>query len=448
MTSGRMLRGTAVTFAAEIAGLLISVATSILLARALGPEGRGVYAVAMLLPAMVVSFGHLGLGTASTYLIARKKYSPTSVFATNLGFIVIVGALGLGAGAIAILLLADSALAGAPHGLLWLGLALVLPDLAISYTRYILLGLSRIPRYNAVYVAQRVLSLCFLIIALVALGAGVKGAVVAAVSARWLAAAISALLTARAVMATEGRFRFDIKCAKEALAYGVKFHLGGIVAFLNLRLDLLLVNSFLGVTQVGLYTVAVGLVEKLWLLPQAASAVLFPRIASEDDEARKGRITSTIVRNVLLISVVSGGIIVLIGRWLIPVLYGGHFRGSVGALYALMTGAVASSGSRVLGNDLAARGHPMLNTYFGIAALALNLGLNLWWIPFAGIAGAAWASSCSYLLLFVLRFAAYVHVSKEKWNDVLFVRWADLKLYKQGIRGVFAAIRSRALPRA
>ena len=74
----------------------------------------------------------------------------------------------------------------------------------------------------------------------------------------------------------------------------------------------------------------------------------------------------------------------------------------MGALQALLAGIVALSAGRVLSNDIAGRGRLILNAYGGLAAVATNVVLNLLWIPRYGIVGAAWASTVSYSVSFLM----------------------------------------------
>ena len=76
---------------------------------------------------------------------------------------------------------------------------------------------------------------------------------------------------------------------RPALGYGVKAHLGNLVAFLNYRMDIFLVNLFVGPGGAGLYSIAVRLVEQLWMISRAVSTVLLPRLSAMmgDDTGRR-----------------------------------------------------------------------------------------------------------------------------------------------------------------
>src|SRR3989442_8842856 len=61
------------TFATRVFLIGAGVVASVMVARALGPEGRGLYAVAGALAGVGVQFGNLGLHSANTYFAARDR---------------------------------------------------------------------------------------------------------------------------------------------------------------------------------------------------------------------------------------------------------------------------------------------------------------------------------------------------------------------------------------
>jgi len=59
------------TFSTRIILILLSLATGVIIARTLGPEGRGVFAMALVLGTMGVQFTNFGLQASNTLYIAR-----------------------------------------------------------------------------------------------------------------------------------------------------------------------------------------------------------------------------------------------------------------------------------------------------------------------------------------------------------------------------------------
>ena len=233
----------------------------------------------------------------------------------------------------------------------------------------------------------------------------------------------------------------DRKYIKSVLSYGWKAHLGNVVGFLNHRIDILLINGYLGVGAVGLYSVGVGLVEKIWLMPDAASTILYPRVSAESDAQRLKQITPLVARTTIWLTGIAAILLVLLCRPIILALYSTAYLRAVGAAQALLIGIVAMAASKPLANDLAGRGKPMLNTYISIVSLFTNVGLNILFIPKYGIVGAAWASTTSYSLTFLIRLVVYCRISGNRWIDVVFLKREDVLLYSARISQVIRRLR-------
>jgi len=308
-----------------------------------------------------------------------------------------------------------------------LALVLVPVQVFFSYVRYVLLGAQRIKEFNYVQIVQSVLFLGFVALALLGLKAGVNGAILAGLFA-WLVVDALVFHLARRV-AGGVNFKPNISYMKRATTYGIQAHLANILGFLNYRVDMFLVNGFLGPAAVGLYAVGVGLVEKLWMISQAASTVLFPRVAAETDEQRRKEFTPLVARTVLWTTALGALLLALFSRWIVLLLYSEAFLPTVSALQALLVGIVALSAGRVLSNDIAGRGFPGLNIYTGLAAVVTNVILNLFWIPRYGIVGAAWASTVSYTVLFLGVLFFYCRLSGNRWTSVVLPQRGDWMVY-------------------
>ena len=174
--------------------------------------------------------------------------------------------------------------------------------------------------------------------------------------------------------------------------------------------------------------------ERLWMLSQAVSSALFPRIAEEKDEDVRRSITPLLARNTLWLTAAAGAVLFLLSGPLISLLYSSKFAASTGAMRALLPGIVAYSAARVLGNDIAARGRPIVNSYVAGISVAVNLGLNLVLIPRYGINGAAWASTVSYSLVYFVTVAIYCRIARTSVRSVLVPSREDATAYLRLLR--------------
>jgi len=240
---------------------------------------------------------------------------------------------------------------------------------------------------------------------------------------------------------------------RDAYRYGIKAYLGNVIGFLNYRVEVFLLGCFLPLSVVGQYTVAVGLAESLWLVSQSAGTLIFPLVSSEEDEERKKIITPLVARTVLAITFLAAVALFLLADWFIPLLYSNLYNPSIPLFKIynpsiplfkiLLPGVVFVSASRVLANDIAGRGKPILNTYIGGVGLLIQLIVNLALIPLLGAAGAAWASSIAYLFLLLIRLAVYLRVTGIDIKSVVLPQKNDWEIYRSLVKKIWANLVNR-----
>jgi O-antigen/teichoic acid export membrane protein len=204
---------------------------------------------------------------------------------------------------------------------------------------------------------------------------------------------------------------------------------------------MLLINVFMNPLAVGYYSISVAITEKLWLISQSASTVLFPKVSSEKDEKALEEFTPIVSRNVLLITALGAILIFFLSRWIVIFLFSEAYLPAVQPLQILLIGTVAVSGSRVLGNDIAGRGRPILNTYLNAITVVVNLCLDILWIPKFGITGAAWATTVSYSIALIGSLLVYSKISGNYIAKIIFIQKSDIALY----RNFFSALVRRMM---
>jgi len=423
----KFAKDTTITFVTRILTLILGLVSSVIIARFLGPEGKGVYALAVLLPSLIVTFANLGIGQAAVYYIGRGKYPPKEIFGNNIILSLVLGTFSVIIGLLIVFFFQNLVFPGIARCYLLLMLVLIPLDLFFSYVNMMLLGLQRIKEYNAISIGKTITFLGLIAIALWGLKIDIIGAILANIMATLLA---DVLLLFKAKRVANGiSFQLNKAYIKESFLYGIKAQLSNILSFLYLRLDIFLIGALMSPLAVGYYSVAVGIAEKLWLIPQSASTVLFPKVASEKDEKRRKEFTPLVSRATLFVTSLGALAVYFLSRWVILFLFSKAYLPAVRALQILLLGIVATSGSMPLGNDLAARGKPILNAYCNMVAVIVNLSLNLIWIPKFGIEGAAWATSVSYGIAFIGRILLYCRLSGNRWTIVVFPQRGDWALY-------------------
>jgi O-antigen/teichoic acid export membrane protein len=430
MKAATFAKETAVTLIARVGGLVVALLTSIVIARALGPEGTGVYTLATLFPLLVLTFTNLGIGPATVYYVAQDKYSLPDVLGNNVILSAIAGTAATLLGLVVAVLFHSYLFPTVPLPYLLLALLLVPVNLfGQHYIIQILLGARRIKEFNAVTVLHKLLLLLLVSLLAVTARLGIGGAIGATVLSSLLLCLVLYPWVRR--IAGRVRFRLNPRYIRDALSYGLKAHLGNIVGFLNYRVEVFMLGIFLPVSAVGFYAVAVGLAERLWFLSESASLVLFPTVSAEKDEQSRKTFTPLVSRSILLITAIGAAFLFLVSQWAILLLYSAEYLPAVHLFQILLPGIVFLSAGRILANDIAGRGKPLLNTYVGVTGITMQVLLNLAWIPRFGATGAAWATTISYGISSIVRLWIYMRLSGNSLAVVVVPQTSDWHLYRQ-----------------
>ena len=432
---GKFTLDISITLVTNIIQLALGIGSSIIIARTLGPKGKGIYSLAILLPTLLVSFGNFGFGQASIFFIGRKRYSLNDVFSNNVSLSFLLGTIYVIAGAIIIKFFSNSMFPGIENKFLFLALLLIPVQFFQNFVNSILLGLQRIKEYNLINIIRSFIFLLMLIILLIS-----KFNVETIILANILSCFIGAIILFFIMRKIINNFyvRFNKNYIKDAFKYGFKVYLGNIIQFLHYRIDIFMINIFLTPIAVGFYSVAVGITEKIWLVSQSAGLVLFPKVSAETDKKNLKEFTPIICRNVLLITFVCAILLLFLGKLLIILFYSNKFLDSILPFRILLIGTVIMSGWRILANDIYGRGKPELNIYISFISVILNIVLNILWIPKYGINGAAWATSISYSVAFVLIIIVYSKISKNYLIKIIFINKSDVFLYKNFILSIYS----------
>lgn len=396
------------TFGVRLLQVALGLVTSVMVARVLGPEGRGLYAVAIAIGATGVQLGNLGLHSANTFWAARDREYVAPLLANSLW-------VGLGAGSLGALLagLGFTLLpAFAPLDGLLLALALGWVPLGLGYLllQSLILGVQDVKGYNLVEIGTKFVGFAGLVALLAAGGLSPETAlattlVSSGVGFLWLLWLLRDHLKLPP--------RLSVALLKENLPYGLKAYLAALLAFTVLRVDLFLVQAKLGSEDAGFYSIAVTLAEMVYMLPVVVGTMLFPKLSAMPDEAAKWNLTRKTAALLGLLMAAVGGVTVILAEPVVRLLYGASFLPAVPALGWLMPGIVLLSINVVLMNYFASQAMPWVTVISPFIAALLNIGLNLALIPAMGIRGAALASTLSYASM-LLCSLVYLGLARKK----------------------------------
>lgn len=414
----RIASGSALSLVARVVGMGTSFLIGVLVARLFGVTGKGMLAIVIQVPSLLVLVLDLGIGTSTVYFVSSGRLRAGAAAANAALLAIVLGAAG--APLIYLLLIGRFAIApGVPLAAALLAIAIVPTGLFSGWISSVSMGLSNLSLPLRSSIASSVTTVLGLG-ALVLFGYRDISAVVAASVAGTVAGIVVFLVGLRSHLVP---FRPDTRDLPTLARFSAKVHLSGIAGYLHERQDILLLGWLSGTAAVGLYSVGVSFAEIVWYVPSALSIAILAKgsrrdeVSAADYTARTSRVAIVFMLATILVSLVAAPLI-------IPAVYGRAFASAMYPFFALLPGVLSDGVTRILWSYQITRGR----TYWQLAVgtMLANLAAVALIVPRFGAVGAAIASSVSYTLLAVLTIRHFCLDTGTKVADVLVPHRADV----------------------
>jgi len=362
------------------------VASSVILARAMGPDGVGQFGLFRRLATLVAAGTSLGLGSASIYFLNNRRIPVSEITALLLRVLLIV-AVPLVAGLWLVVVTCRTYFGDVPS---WLALVFSVGVAA-------LLGTALLRAVLAAGLMARRMVVVDVLPGLVMLG----GAAVLAICGWLTAAGAIALFAAGALgnctmllwflrphLGLSVRFQWGLLA--RLLAYGMKLYAANLLLLGASTLTLMLlryltVESF---TEVGLYGRAVAIATLVALLPRAVSPLLYAKWAGVTGLERRGQVEMTARVNVSY-GLITSLVVIFAGKYIIWLMYGRAFMPAQSALAVLGPAVGAMSLCAVFNNLLASDGRAGMSIWIFAGNAAIAIAGTWFLVPVLGIRGAA-----------------------------------------------------------
>ncbi|BBK34115.1 O-antigen/teichoic acid export membrane protein [Stella humosa] len=385
---------------------LVGLANAVLLARILGPEGRGELALVLLYPVLALGLIGMAMSDAVVYR-AAKGVAPQRLAPTVLLLALAAGLVAFAAGWLVVpILLAGHDPAVVRSGLVYF--LMVPAGLAGLYLGGVFQGRLEYGAWNAIRAATTIAT-ATAVAGLVLLGlAEVASVTLAYLAGFCLSAALALLLARRRGWLAA---RPDGREVGAILRFAAPLQLGVLVQLVNERLDQLLIAHLLTPTDLGLYVAAMAIAIIPSIPAVTLASVAYPRIAGVAEAADRGPVVERYVRLAAALAGVIALLLLAAADRLVALLYGPEFAPAVPILAWYAAGAVALAMRAVLAQAVKASGRPGLAMLAELAGLAVNIVLLLVLLPRVGVAGAAMAYAGMQATVLALLTIAAVRVA-------------------------------------
>lgn len=401
--------------------------TGVVVARVLGPDGRGLVAALTVPTNLSASLAEMGVRQSTAFHVGGKHFDARAVVATLLAALPIAALLSV---SLSLLYFQLTHIAEGDWVTRLLAVAVVPFTLGIAYVTGVLLGRGNIISFSRASWIPSVTAFIMVCITIWWLGWGVRGVLLG--TALGYAAGFCFALFVLSRQVPLG-FRLDMTVLGPIQKLGMTYALATLAMLLNYKLMILLLTRLGTLENVGHYAQAAAIAEMLWEVPTMVSNLLFSRAVNASRKEEMSRKILAFLRLALVI--VSAGAIVIgiAAPSFFSLVYGARFRESGYLCTLLLPGVVAFVAYRILQTDLHSRGLARYSLMIILPTLAVNTALGVVMIELYGTTGAAIASSTTYVLAAIAYTLMYSRLTGIRLIDIVRYRADDYRLFKNAL---------------
>lgn len=389
---------------------------SIILARFLGPELKGIHATIysiMSLGAVVIY-----MSSQQAYPYFRKKYGYAKYFNKFMSFTIVYHTIIIIlTGIVSCFLFKISYI---------IALSMILIPISSFSTTLGYICLVELPRTrNKALVMIDIIDTLFLIILFLVASSNIIYLFIIMVSP---------LVLKIVYFVYKNKFKFTLECfSKEFVIELFKFSLlpmiSMLLTMLNYKIDILMLKACnnIELSDIGIYSIGVSLADKAVYIPDAVKEILLSKLSKGSGPYEVART----MRFCFPISILIGIVILLIGEPILNLLYGKDYLGSYTITVICIFGTAMMVFFKMISQYNNVNGKQKINVIFLIIAIILNIILNIVMIPIWGITGAALASLISYIICAILFMIYFKKTTKIEIRKMIFPIKEDLKKVKE-----------------
>lgn len=407
----RSWKAITLTSAAKAYWILGAMIATIITARWLGPQGRGVIAAATSWVALFVTFGHLSLSHVIVYLLppeGRERDLPR-VAGSVMALTVVIAIAGWLVAAAIGLVSRGGVFQHIPLPTLLVAFAGLPLLLWMENGNSLLIVIGDLKRLNAAQIAGTTVGIALVALAVVVLRRGVTAALAAMLVSYVV---VDALGLAR-VLREARPLLVSREMIGALLSGGVRLHLSSLGTVLFTHGGVVLLNHFRPVAEAGYFQLAMQLTTAMQVVPMAVAVVAYSLVARDGADAAWPEHRRLLWQTMLYAIVAAAGAYI-VAPFVIPLLAGKSFVPAV-PLFRVLTLSVLGAGvGAVMAPQWVARGYFLSVTALSLGAAAVGVTGNFLLIPKYGMAACAWMMVISYSLHLVGHFALAWHIETRR----------------------------------
>jgi O-antigen/teichoic acid export membrane protein len=361
-------RDTAIAFGAQAAIFGISIFSSVLIARFLGPDGKGVLAILLRVAGVAIAFAQWGIQESLLPFVRENRYSLKSLSGSALALGFVLGSIAAVIVLLAYPFLADSALKGVSFSQLgYIVLSIPVSLTGLFLARFVQLRSTL--SYNVGQVLVALVSVFGYVVSFALWQTNVMAGIIGYILAQMVAFCVYASLGRRNKVLA---LTVDRKIMRELLGSGSSMQIGLVATYLGTQIGVFILNNFSTSAEVGLFTTAIGLVSLLLFFSTAVRIVLQAQMVSTNVNEDLPHLTAKMARHSLVWLLIGGIVLGFLGRSLIVLLYGKAFADAYPMLLCLIPGTIALGIAQVIASYFVAARRLLFTSIAAILVVLVN----------------------------------------------------------------------------
>lgn len=389
-----------------------------ILARTLGPAGRGEFVAIVLWSSILFFVSEMGFGFAFAYYSGKSPEKLAELFSWAIVFSVLPGLIFALLGWLLLPYLLP--LSGTSLVCLKYSMGSIPFLLAAYHFGYLLLGANHILYHNLVRLASSLFYAAGIAVIALWIGGSLKG-----YTAVYIFAQVAAAFLGFALLAVgchlRPAFKLHLRLLREIATYGFKAYASSLAYQTNLRLDQMLMVSMVSSAQLGLYAVAAAFAAILTPFFTTMATLVLPKVTHAKTINDGVKISFKYLKTGLLIGGPGTIAMIYLAPLAIKLIFGADFEPASRFARVLLVAYLFSGIGMVLSNSLRGIGAPGRAAIIDFVGMVSMIGLLLVFLPGYEAMGAAFAVLAVYLLVVILQTTSLLSkkISKIQRQDLI-----------------------------
>ena len=190
---------------------------------------------------------------------------------------------------------------------------------------------------------------------------------------------------------------------KSMFRYGILNQLATIVQMISFRGSYFILDKYVSINDVGIYSNAVSIAESVWLISRSFSLVFYARMINSRSESYHQRIYKRFSFITFWFQILALAVLISIPASFYIQLFGDEFIEVKSIIIYLIPATIFFGQALISGHYFSGTGRHHINLLSNGIGMVIIISVSMYFIPLYSVKGAALATSLGYLGLLIVQ---------------------------------------------